>query len=97
MTFGELINGLEKNLGVELVDEGGAAAVDPGNGHLFLQKYNWLDRLGAEKAMMGLTKFADTMKLWRNILAGLRPSDAPSPTDDSSTPPSDDMLRMVPV
>ena len=124
MTFGEVIDGIWKNLGVELVDEGGAAAVqvdgntiifqtadddlvllhadlgeiapenrdrvlaaameanflyqgtggatlavDPRSSHLYLQKYNWLDRLDAEKAVFGLTRFADTVKAWKGIAA----------------------------
>ena len=152
MTFGEVIDGIGKNLGVELVDEGGAAAlqvdgnavilqmagddlvlvhadmgeiapenrdrvlaaameanflyqgtggatlaVDPRNGHLYLQKYNWLDRLDVEKAVTNLTRFADTVKAWRELVAGLRPDDALSRTDDSSAPPGDDVFRMLPV
>ena len=124
MTFGELIDGIGKNLGVELVDEGGATAVqvdgnvvilqtasddlllihadigeiapenrervhaaameanflyqgtggatlavDPHSGHLYLQKYNWLDRLDVEKAVESLTRFADTVKLWKGLVA----------------------------
>ena len=124
MTFGELIEGLGKKLGVELTDEGGAAAVevdgipvvlqrasddlllvhadlgevapenrdrvfaaameanflyqgtggatlavDPRNGHLYLQKYNWLDRLDVEKAVESLTRFADTVKTWKGLVA----------------------------
>ena len=124
MTFGEVIDGIGKNLGVELADEGGAAAVqvdgnavilqtasddlllihadigeiapenrervhaaameanflyqgtggatlavDPNSGHLHLQKYNWLDRLDVEKAVESLTRFADTMKTWKGLVA----------------------------
>ena len=124
MTFGELIDGIGKNLGVELVDEGGATAVqvdgnvvilqtasddlllihadigeiapenrervhaaameanflyqgtggatlavDPHSGHLYLQKYNWLDRLDVEKAVESLTSFADTVELWKGLVA----------------------------
>lgn len=124
MTFGELIDGIGKNLGVELVDDGGATAVqvdgnvvilqtasgdlllihadigeiapenrervhaaameanflyqgtggatlavDPHSGHLYLQKYNWLDRLDVEKAVESLTRFADTVKLWKELVA----------------------------
>ena len=131
MTFGELIEGLGKNLGVELTDEGGAAAVevdgipvvlqrasddlllihadlgevapenrdrvfaaameanflyqgtggatlavDSRDGHLHLQKYNWLDRIDMDKAMSGLTRFADTVKAWKGI--------ASSPTAETS-------------
>ena len=124
MTFGEVIDGIGKNLGVELVDEGGAAAVqvdgnpvilqmadddlllihadigemppenrdriraaameanflyqgtggatlavDPHSGHLYLQKYNWLNRLDVEKAVTILTRFADTVTLWKGLVA----------------------------
>jgi hypothetical protein len=140
MTFGELIDGLGKNLGIELTDEGGATAVlvdgnpiilqaagddlvlvyadlgeiapdcrdrvlvaameanflyqgtggatlavDSRNGHLHLQKYNWLDRLDAEKAVTDLTRFADIVKTWKGLVAevatGMRSagSDSPAP------------------
>ena len=138
MTFGELLDGVGKNLGVELVDEGGAAAVqvdgnpvilqsadddlllihadigeippenrdriraaameanflyqgtggatlavDPRSGHLHLQKYNWFDRLDTEKAVTTLTRFADTVKTWKELVAetmasGSAASDVPS-------------------
>ena len=133
MTFGELIEGLVKSLGVELTDEGGATAVevdgvpvvlqranddlllvhadlgeippenrdrvlaaameanflyqgtggatlavDSRNGHLHLQKYNWLDRLDAEKAMSGLTRFADTVKAWKGVASAQRAETPPA-------------------
>ena len=138
MTFGEVIEGIGKNLGVELVDEGGAAAVqvdgntvilqaadddlvllhadlgeivpenrdrvlaaameanflyqgtggatlavDPRNGHLYLQKYNWLDRLDAEKAVTSLTRFADMVKLWKGLVAETMDR---TPADDDDLP-----------
>ena len=141
MTFGEMIDGIGKNLGVELVDEGGAAAVqvdgnpvilqmagddlvlvhadlgemapenrdrvlaaameanflyqgtggatlavDPRSSHLYLQKYNWLDRLDAEKAVTSLTRFADTVQAWKGIVAETR-AYAPAEADDLSEPP----------
>ena len=124
MTFGELIDGLGKNLGIELADEGGATAVevdgipvvlhmanddlllihadlgeiapenrdrvlaaameanflyqgtggatlavDSRDGHLHLQKYNWLDRLDAEKAVADIARFADTAATWKKLVA----------------------------
>ena len=139
MTFGELIEGLGKNLGVELTDEGGAAAVevdgipvvlqrasddlllvhadlgevapdsrervlaaameanylyqgtggatlavDSRDGHLHLQKYNWLDRIDMDKAMSGLTRFADTVKARKGI--------ASSPT--AETPPAAGFMQV---
>ena len=140
MTFGELIDGLGKNLGIELTDEGGATAVevdgipvvlhvanddlllmhadlgeiapdsrervfaaameanflyqgtggstlavDSRNGHLHLQKYNWLDRIDAEKAVTDIARFADIVKTWKGLVAevatGMRSagSDSPAP------------------
>ena len=139
MTFGELIEGLGKNLGVELTDEGGAAAVevdgipvvlqrasddlllvhadlgevapenrdrvfaaameanylyqgtggatlavDSRDGHLHLQKYNWLDRLDAEKAVTDIARFADAVKTWKGI--------ASSPT--AETPPAAGFMQV---
>ena len=138
MTFGELIDGLGKNLGIELTDEGGATAieidgvpvllhaagddllllhadlgeiapenrdrvlaaameanflyqgtggatlaVDPLGGHLHLQKYNWLDRLDVEKAVTGLTRFADMVKLWKGLVAESRAVMPPTAGDQS--------------
>ena len=139
MTFGELIEGLGKSLGVEMTDEGGAAAVevdgipvvlqrasddlllvhadlgevapdsrervlaaameanflyqgtggatlavDPRDGHLHLQKYNWLDRIDMDKVLSGLTRFADTVKAWKGI--------ASSPT--AETPPATGFMQV---
>ena len=140
MTFGEVIDGIGKSLGVELVDEGGAAAVqvdgnsvvlqladddlmlihadigeiapdnrdrvhaaameanflyqgtggatlavDPNSGHLHLQKYNWLGRLDVEKAVESLTRFADTVKTWKGLVAEAM-STSSAATDLSSAP-----------
>ena len=139
MTFGELIEGLGKSLGVEMTDEGDAAAVevdgipvvlqrasddlllvhadlgevapdsrervlaaameanflyqgtggatlavDPRDGHLHLQKYNWLDRIDMDKVLSGLTRFADTVKAWKGI--------ASSPT--AETPPATGFMQV---
>ena len=138
MTFGELIEGLGKSLGVEMTDEGGAAAVevdgipvvlqrasddlllvhadlgevapdsrervlaaameanylyqgtggatlavDSRDGHLHLQKYNWLDRIDMDKVLSGLTRFADTVKAWKGIAAS---SAADTPPDAGFLP-----------
>ena len=140
MTFGELIEGLGKSLGVEMTDEGGAAAVevdgipvvlqrasddlllvhadlgevapdsrervlaaameanflyqgtggatlavDSRDGHLHLQKYNWLGRLDAEKAVTDIARFADAVKTWKGLLSETAAS-APAAADDLSAP-----------
>lgn len=150
MTFREVIDGIGKNLGVELVDEGGAAAVqvdgntvilqaadddlvllhadlgeitpesrdrilaaameanflyqgtggatlavDPRNGHMHLQKYNWLNRLDSEKAVTGLTRFADTVKTWRGLVAETMAGTSAA-ADDSPLSMSDGFMQVFP-
>ena len=140
MRFGELIDGLGKNLGIELTDEGGATAVevdgipvvlhaanddlllmhadlgeiapdsrervlaaameanflyqgtggstlavDSRDGHLHLQKYNWLDRLDAEKAAADIARFAETVNVWKRLVAETATS-APAAAEDPSAP-----------
>ena len=122
MTFREMVETLGKNLGIELVDEGGAAAVqidgntvilhaagddlilihadlgdvapesrdrvlavameanflyqgtggatlavNPADAHLHLQKYNWLERMDADKMLETLSRFAETVSTWKRI------------------------------
>ncbi len=83
MTFGGLIESLGEKLGVEIEDAGGAfaleanylysgtggatLAVNPADGHLHLQKYNWLGRLDCDKSLDMLTRFAETAALWRRL------------------------------
>ena len=140
MTFGELIDGLGKSLGIELTDEGGATAVevdgipvvlhaadgdlllihadlgeiapdsrervfaaameanflyqgtggstlsvDSRDGHLHLQKYNWLDRIDAEKAAADIARFADTARIWKELVAETAAS-ASAAADGPSAP-----------
>ena len=141
MTFGEMVEVLGKNLGIELTDEGGATAVeidgipvvlhaagddlilvhadlgeiahenrdrvlaaameanflyqgtggstlavDPDSGRLHIQKYNWLERLDAEKAVTNLTRFADTVKAWKGVLADTAAADPSGPVDLAMPP-----------
>ena len=124
MTFGEMVEVLGKNLGIELTDEGGAAAVqidgntvilhaagddlilihadlgdiapesrdrvlavameanflyqgtggatlavNPADAHLHLQKYNWLERMDADKMLETLSRFAETAAAWKRLAA----------------------------
>lgn len=140
MTFGELIDGLGKNLGIELTDEGGATAVevdgipvvlhaanddlllihadlgeiapdsrervlsaameanflyqgtggatlavDSRDGHLHLQKYNWLERLDAEKAVADIARFAETVNVWKKLVAETE-AGTPAAAEDPSAP-----------
>ena len=48
---------------------GSTLAINPHNGHLHIQKYNWLDRLDADKALDTLSRFADTSLKWQKLLS----------------------------
>ena len=142
MTFGKLIEDMGKNLGVELVDEGGATvvevdgsviaihaagadlllihadigeippenrdrvlaaameanflyqgtggatlAVDSRNGHLHMQKYNWLDRLDAEKAAEDIANFATSVNEGKKIVVDLRGGASSESADSSEQSP----------
>ena len=47
---------------------GATLAISPADMHLHLQKYNWLDRLDAEKAFNMLSRFADSAVLWKKLV-----------------------------
>ena len=47
---------------------GATLTISPADMHLHLQKYNWLDRLDAEKAFNMLSRFADTAVLWKKLV-----------------------------
>ena len=64
---------------------GGATfARNPANGHLHLQRYDWLARLDADRAAEALTRFADTIVAWRRIVEDVRL--APAPAEQSQPP-----------
>ena len=47
---------------------GATLAINPRDGHLHIQKYNWLDRLDPDKALDTLSRFADTSLEWQKLL-----------------------------
>ena len=47
---------------------GATLAINPRDGHLHIQKYNWLDRLDPDKALDTLSRFADTSLKWQKLL-----------------------------
>ena len=48
---------------------GATLAVNPGDGHLHLHRYDWLDRMDAEKALSVLSRFTETVAAWSRIVA----------------------------
>ena len=48
---------------------GATLAVNPNDGHLHLQKYNWLERIDIDKALDMLSRFAETVAAWKRLAA----------------------------
>lgn len=48
---------------------GATLAVNPNDGHLHLQKYNWLERIDIDKALDMLSRFAETVAVWKRLAA----------------------------
>ena len=46
---------------------GATLAVNPADAHLHLQKYNWLERMDADKMLETLSRFAETVSTWKRI------------------------------
>ncbi len=72
---------------------GATLAVDPADGHLHLQKYNWLDRTDADKALEALDRFAETATQWQALLTAPL-EDAPASQTDEELPLSNEFMRM---
>ena len=64
---------------------GGASfALNPADGHLHLQRYDWLERLDVDAAVSMLQRFSDTISSWRKILADVQHA----PTDPGPESPA---------
>jgi len=57
---------------------GATLAVNPGDGHLHMQRYDWLDRIDADRFLEILSRFADTASSWRRLAAEI-PVESPHP------------------
>ena len=52
---------------------GGTLAINPADGKLHIQKYNWMDRIDAESGLVAIGNLSDTAAAWRRILADYHP------------------------
>ena len=52
---------------------GATLAINPEDGCIWLEKYNFLERLDGEKGVEMLTRFAETARTWRDLVAGFKP------------------------
>ena len=53
---------------------GATLAVNPADGMLHLQKYNWMERIDAESALAAIGNMANIAAAWRRVLADYRSS-----------------------
>ena len=51
---------------------GATLAVNPADGRLHLQKYNWMERIDADSVLAAIGNMADIAAAWRRILADYR-------------------------
>ena len=63
---------------------GATLAVNPADGRLHLQKYNWMERLDADSVLAAIGNMADIAAAWRRVLADYRSS---SWRPETSAPP----------
>lgn len=63
---------------------GATLAVNPADGRLHLQKYNWMERIDADSVLAAIGNMADTAAAWRRVLADYRSS---SWRPETSAPP----------
>ena len=59
---------------------GATLAINPDDDSIWLEKYNFLERLDGEKGVEMITRFADTARTWRELVVGFKP-DIPSGGD----------------
>ena len=72
---------------------GATLAVNPADGRLHLQKYNWMERIDADSVLAAIGNMADTAAAWRRILADYRPG-AVRPETSASPIGSEPLLQV---
>lgn len=64
---------------------GATLAINTQDDSIWLEKYNFLERLDGERGLEMITRFAETDKAWQGLVNGFMP-DAPAGDGDSSVP-----------
>ena len=72
---------------------GATLAINPEDGCIWLEKYNFLERLDGEKGVEMVTRFAETAKTWRELVADFKP-DAPSGGNPTHDPAFGDFMQV---
>ena len=65
---------------------GATLAINPEDGSIWLEKYNFMERLDGDKGVEMITGFAETVKTWRELVAGFKPdirSDGDAPHESA--------------
>ena len=72
---------------------GATLAINPDDDSIWLEKYNFLERLDGEKGVEMISRFADTARTWRELVVGFKP-DIPSGGDPPQGLALGDFMRM---
>ena len=72
---------------------GATLAINPEDGCIWLEKYNFLERLDGEKGVEMITRFADTARTWRGLVAYFKP-EVPSGDDSPRDPSTGDFMQV---
>ena len=72
---------------------GATLAINPEDGCIWLEKYNFLERLDGEKGVEMVTRFAETARTWRELVADFKP-DVPSGGNPTHDPTFGDFMQV---
>ena len=72
---------------------GATLAINPEDDSLWLEKYNFLERLDGEKGVEMVTRFAETARTWRELVADFKP-DVPSGGNPTHDPAFGDFMQV---
>ena len=72
---------------------GATLAINPEDGCIWLEKYNFLERLDGEKGVEMVTRFAETARTWRELVADFKP-DVPSGGNPTHDPAFGDFMQV---
>ncbi len=79
---------------------GSSLALNPENGHLFLQRHDWLERLSREKIIDTMDRFSEAALQYAGIIRSIRehheyPEDQLITPDPASLPAADDICYQL--
>ena len=72
---------------------GATLAINPEDGCIWLEKYNFLERLDGAKGVEMVTRFAETAKTWRELVADFKPN-VPSGGNPTHDPAFGDFMQV---